>query len=212
FSLIIGELVPKRIALNNPERIAASMARPMSFLSRLAAPAVAILSFSTNTIFKLLRITPPGDAPISEEELKLLIEQGTKAGVFHETEQDIVERVFRLGDRRVTALMTPRPDMVLLDADAPEDATINIIAASQFSRFPVYRGDGDNILGIVKVKEYLARRIIDPAVRLEDVLSKPLFVPETSTAFHLLDLFRSRNKHMALVIEELGAVKGIRTR
>src|SRR5690606_7401100 len=111
FSLIIGELVPKRIALNNPERIAASMARPMSFLSRLAAPAVAILSFSTNTIFKLLRITPPGDAPISEEELKLLIEQGTKAGVFHETEQDIVERVFRLGDRRVTALMTPRPDM-----------------------------------------------------------------------------------------------------
>ena len=210
-SLIIGELVPKRIALNNPERIAASIARPMGFLSRLAAPAVAILSFSTNTIFKLLRITPPGDAPISEEELKLLIEQGTKAGVFHETEQDIVERVFRLGDRRVTALMTPRPDMVLLDADAPEDATINIIAASQFSRFPVYRGDGDNILGIVKVKEYLARRIIDPAVRLEDVLSKPLFVPETSTAFHLLDLFRSRNKHMALVIDEFGAVNGIVT-
>src|SRR5690606_4376053 len=106
---IIGELVPKRIALNNPEKIASLIAKPMTLLSRFAAPVVAVLSVSTNAIFRLLGIKPPGDAPISEEELKLLIEQGTQAGVFHETEQDIVERVFRLGDKRVTALMTPRP-------------------------------------------------------------------------------------------------------
>ncbi|HSI88322.1 MAG TPA: hemolysin family protein [Pyrinomonadaceae bacterium] len=210
-TLIIGELVPKRIALNNPEKIASLIARPMTLLSRFAAPVVSVLSLSTNTIFRLLGIKSPGDAPISEEELKLLIEQGTQAGVFHETEQAIVERVFRLGDRRVTALMTPRPDMVFLNADASEEHTLQVIAGSKFSRFPVYRGNTDNILGVVKVKEYLASKLIEPETKLEDALTKPLFIPETSTAFHLLGLFKDRGLHLALVIDEFGSVNGMVT-
>jgi putative hemolysin len=210
-TLIIGELVPKRIALNSPEKIASIIARPMTLLSRVAAPVVAVLSFSTNAIFRLLRIQPPGDAPITEEELKLLIEQGTQAGVFHATEQDIVERVFRLGDRRVTALMTPRPDMVFLDADAPDEKIMAKIAESQYSRFPVYRGNTDNILGIAKVKNFLAAKLKDPEIRLEDTLTTPFFVPETSTAFQLLERFRTTGRHLALVIDEFGSVNGMVT-
>ena len=210
-SLVVGELAPKRLALSNAERIAALVARPMRFLSWLAKPFVAFLSFSTNAVFRLLRLRPSSDPPITEEEIKVLIEQGTQAGVFEATEQDLVERVFRLGDRRVNALMTPRPDVFWLDLDSPDEEILQEMRASHYSRFPVCRESVDNVVGVVKAKEYLAGKLNDPNAALESFLREPLFVPETSTAFQVLDLFKTNNTHLALVIDEYGSLQGVVT-
>lgn len=210
-SLIIGELVPKRLALSNAERIAAVIARPMGFLSRLATPLVALLSFSTNAVFKILRLRPSEDPPVTEEEIKILIEQGTQAGIFEATEQDLVERVFRLGDRQVSALMTPRPDIFWLDINAPEAETLNEIATSQYSRFPVCRDEIDNVVGTLKAKEYLAAKLRNPNVSLETFLREPIFVPETSPAFRVLERFKTAQTHLAYVINEYGAIEGLVT-
>lgn len=210
-SLIIGELVPKRLALHNSERIALRVARPMRFLSWLATPFVALLSFSTTTVFKLLRLKPSTDPPVTEEEIKVLIEQGTQAGIFEETEQEFVERVFRLADRRINVLMTPRREILWLDINSPEQDIFQEIAASRFSRFPVCQDEIDNIVGVVKAKEYLAGKLKDPNSTLKDYVKEPLFVPETDTAFHVLDLFKGKQTHLALIIDEFGAIQGMVT-
>lgn len=210
-SLVIGELVPKRLALSNAERIAVLIARPMRFLSRLATPFVALLSFSTNVVFKILRLRPSDEPPVTEEEIKILIEQGTQAGVFEETEQNLVGRVFRLGDRRVSALMTPRPDIFWLDINAPEAETLQKIAACQYSRFPVCRGAIDNVVGTLKAKEYLAAKLSDATVSLDAFIRDPLFVPETSSAFQVLEMFKTARTHLALVIDEYGTIEGLVT-
>lgn len=210
-SLVVGELVPKRLALSNAERIAALVARPMRFVSRIASPAVALLSFSTGAVFKLFRLRPSTEPPVTEEEIKVLIEQGTQAGVFDEAEQDLVQRVFRLGDRKVAALMTPRPDIFWLDLNSPEEEITLEMKSSHYSRFPVCRDAVDNVVGVVKAKEYLAEKLIDATVSLEAFLKEPLYVPETSTAFQVLEMFKSRNTHLALVIDEYGALQGLVT-
>ncbi len=210
-SLVFGELVPKRLALNNPERIASFIARPMSVLSRLAAPFVRLLTFSTGTVFKLLRMRPSTEQLVTEEEIKFLIKQGTQAGVFEVTEQDMVESVFRLGDRRVSALMTPRLDIVWLDADALDEVSLRKITESHFSRFPVGRGHIDNVMGVIKAKEYLAGKLLNPAAPLKDFVRQPLFVPETSPALKVLELFKRSNMHMALVTDEYGSLAGLIT-
>lgn len=210
-SLIFGELVPKRLALNNPERIASFVARPMNVLSMLASPFVGLLSFSTGAVFKLLRVRPSTEQPVTEEEIRFLLEQGTQAGVFEETEQDMVESVFRLGDRRVSALMTPRLDIVWLDVDAPDEVIRRKITESHFSRFPVCRGSIDNVIGIIKAKEYLAGKLLNPAAPLKDFVKQPLFVPDTSPALKVLELFKRSNVHMALIIDEYGSLEGLIT-
>lgn len=210
-SLVFGELVPKRLALNNPERIASLVSRPMNGLSALAAPFVRVLSASTAGVVRLLGIRPSTEPPVTEEEIRLLIEQGTQAGVFDETEQDMVESVFQLGDRRVSALMTSRLDIVWLDVDAPEDAVLRKIAESHYSRFPVCRGAIDQVLGIVKAKDYLAGKLSNPESRLEDYIRQPLFVPENSLALKGLEAFKSSHSHMSLVVDEYGALKGLFT-
>jgi putative hemolysin len=210
-SLIIGELVPKRLALSRAERIAVLIARPMRFLSWLATPLVALLSFSTSTVFKILRLQPSDEPPVTEEEIKILIEQGTQAGVFEETEQDLVQRVFRLGDRRVSALMTPRPDISWLDINSPETETLQEIATSQYSRFPVCRDSIDNVIGTLKAKEYLAAKVNDPTISLEAFIREPLFVPETSSAFQVLEMFKTAGTHLALIIDEYGTIEGLVT-
>ncbi len=208
-SLIFGELVPKRFALNNPERIASLVARPMSSLSRAASPLVWFLSYSTRRVFTLLRIRSSTQLPVTEEEIKVLLEQGTRAGVFEEAEQDIMESVFRLGDRRISAIMTPRRDLVWLDVDAPDDAVLAKMAGSLLSRFPVCRGD--NVIGIVKAKEFLAAKLGDPTAHLRDFLKQPLFVPETSTCLKVLELFKGAHSHVALIIDEHGSLEGLVT-
>jgi putative hemolysin len=210
-SLIFGELIPKRLALNNPERIASIAASPMNLLSKLASPFVALLSFSSNLIFKIFGIKPSSELPVTEEEIRVLIEQGTQAGVFEETEQDLVESVFRFADRRVSALMTPRLDIVWIDVNASPAEIQRKMKESHYSRFPVCEGKVDNVIGVVKAKDYLAESVTGEAVSLQSVLKQPLFVPETTTALKALDLFKNSHIHMALIVDEYGAVEGLVT-
>jgi putative hemolysin len=150
---VIGELVPKRLALNNPERIAASMVRPIRILSALAAPFVHLLILSTEAILRLLRLRPSGEPPITEEEINVLIEVGREAGTFEAAEQHMVERIFHLADRRVSSVMTHQPDIVWLDSDNPVAATVKTMRQSTYSRFPVCRGTLDNVLGVLHVSD-----------------------------------------------------------
>ncbi len=210
-SLIFGELVPKRLALHSPERIASFVARPMNALSVIATPFVRLLSFSSETVFKFLRIKPSNEPPVTEEEIKVLIEQGTKAGVFEEAEQDLVESVFRLGDRRVSALMTPRFDVEWLDINASPTEIRRKITESQYSRFPVCDGSVDNVVGVVKARDYLASNVSDEVASLKSCLKQPLFVPESRTALQTLELFKRSHTHIALIIDEYGALEGLVT-
>lgn len=209
-SLILGELVPKRLALGNPERIASTVARPMRLLSRLAAPVVGFLSFSTNTALRVLRVRPGEQPPVTEAEIGILIDQGTRAGVFEEAERDIVERVFQLGDLRVTALMTPRPEVVWLDLESPPEARRRL-RESTYSRFPVCRGRLDEVVGVVRAKDLLVRHLDGEGLDLTKDLQKPLFVPESMYAFRALEAFRRAGQHIALVVDEHGELEGVIT-
>jgi len=210
-SLVVGELVPKRLGLNNPEGIAARIARPMQFLSRLAWPAVRVLSVSSNFLLRLLRAKPADEPPITEEEVKLLIGQGTEAGVFEETEQDLVENIFRLADQKIPALMTPRLDVVWLDVSSPLEEIRRQIINSSYSRMPVCQGTLDNILGVVKAKDLLSRVLAGEPLDLRAALRQPLYVPETRTALQLLELFKQSSTHIAIVVDEHGALEGLVT-
>lgn len=210
-SLIFGELVPKRLALHNPERIAAAVAEPMRLLSVAASPVVRLLSASTDLALRVLRFRPGPDVPVTEEEIKVLLEQGTRAGMFEEAEQDMVERVFRLGDRRVNALMTPWTEIVWLDVDDAQEEIRDAITEAAYSRFPVAQESLDNVLGIVQVKELLAQSLAGRPIDLRSALRQPLFVPETMRALKLMELFKQSGTHFALVIDEYGGIQGLVT-
>ena len=210
-SLILGELVPKRLALGNPERIASTVARPMRRLSRLAAPIVSFLSFSTDAVLRLIRARPGEEAPVTEAEIGILIDQGTRAGVFEETERDIVERVFRLGDLRVTALMTPRPEVAWLDLESPPEENQRRMRESIYSRFPVCRGQLDEVVGVVRAKDLLVRHLEEDGLDLKKDLQDPLFVAESLYAFRVLEAFRESGQHIALVMDEYGELEGVVT-
>lgn len=210
-SLILGELVPKRLALNNPEKLAASVAIPMRALASLASPAVVLLSASTDLVLRTLGITQTAEPQVTEEEIKILIEQGTEAGTFEEAEQDMVERVFRLGDRPVSALMTPRPDIVWLDLDDPPDENRQKMAESAYSRYPVCQEGLDNVLGIIPVTDLLARSFRGEDLDLTVGLRQPVFVPESTRGLKVLELFKQTVTHMALVVDEYGVIQGLVT-
>ncbi|MBE9050292.1 HlyC/CorC family transporter [Nostocales cyanobacterium LEGE 11386] len=210
-SLIVGELVPKRLALNNPERIASIVAIPMRALAALAAPVVYLLSATTDMILLGLGITPSIEPQVTEEEIKILIEQGTEAGTFEEAEQDMVERVFRLGDRPVSYLMTPRPDIVWLDLeDSPEENRQKMVE-SAYSRYPVCQGGLDNVLGVIPVTDLLARSFRNEPLDLTMGLRQPVFVPESTRGLKVLELFKQTITHMALVVDEYGVIQGLVT-
>ena len=210
-SLIVGELVPKRIGLSNPERRAALIAPPMAFLSRLAAPAVWLLTISTNLILKIVGFGKTVEAPPSEEEISHLIEQGTSAGVFHHAERAMVEGVLGLDELPVTEIMTRRNRMVWLNLADSDDVNWRKIVASGHSQFPVYDGNRDNVLGLVAVKSLWANAALGVANELRNHLVKPLLVPTSITAIQLLDLFKKSGKHLALVTDEFGSIQGIVT-
>jgi putative hemolysin len=210
-SLIIGELVPKRVALGHPERIATLVARPMKLLSKVASPVVSLLSVSTSAVLGLLRMKASTEPPVTEEEIKMLIEQGTHAGVFEETEQEIVKSVFRLADRRISQLMTPRLDIVWLDVNASREAVRRAVAESNYSRFPVCRGRLDEVLGVAKAKDMLAHCLGSGQLDLQAVMTRPLFVPESRSALQVLEVFKSSRTHMALIVNEYGSVEGLVT-
>lgn len=210
-SLIVGELVPKRLALHYPETLATVIARPMRILSTIAAPAVAILSLSTDVVLRLLGVRPQEESPVSEEEIKLLIQQSTQAGVFEAAEEEMVAGIFRLGDRRVGELMAPRPSVVWLDIDDPPDANWQEMAASPHTRFPVCRGGLDDVLGVVSVKDVWAQSMRGETSDLNALLRPALVVPETLSVLKALDRFKQAAAQFAIVVDEYGGVSGIMT-
>jgi putative hemolysin len=210
-TLVIGELVPKRLALNNPERIATAVALPMRTLTRLTFPVVRLLSSSTDMVLRLLGIRPSTEPQVTEEEIRVLIEQGTEAGTFEEVEQDMLNRVFRLGDRRVSALMTPRPDIVWLDLDDSVELNRKGMLDNPHSQFPVCQGELDNVLGIIHVNDLLSRCLTSQPFDLTTALRRPLYVPESTPALKILELFKQSGTHFAIVVDEYGVIQGLVT-
>lgn len=211
FSIILGELVPKRLAIQNPEKVAGRFARLMLFLSILLSPVVRFLSFSTNLVLRLIGIRPSNEPPVTEEEIHVLLDQGTQAGVFEEAEQDMVAGVFRLNDRRVYSLMTPRTEILWLHVKDKTEDILKKLAEGPYSRFPVCQGSLDNVLGIVKARELLARSLAGEPIHLKECLSPALFIPETTFASRALEIFKESDKELVLVIDEFGGVTGLLT-
>ncbi len=211
FSLVIGELIPKRLALRNAEGIALAVATPMGKLSRFVSPLVSLLDHSTDGLLRLFGLRESPEPPVTEDEIKILIEQGIHAGVFVETERDMVERIFHLADRRVSELMIPRTEMVWLNIDDSPEEIVSAIAGSPHSRFPVAGGSPDNVIGVVQVKNLWAQTIARQPVDLTAVMEKPLFLPESTHAFRALESFRQSRAQMALVVDEHGGIEGLVT-
>ncbi|MDF2441793.1 MAG: magnesium and cobalt exporter, family [Abditibacteriota bacterium] len=210
-SLVIGELVPKRIGLQNPEGIATLVAVPMRWLSIVASPIVKVLSFSTDVIIRLFGLRPSDEPPVTEDEIRVMMETGTQAGVFEVVEQDMIGRVFRLGDRAVSSLMTHRPEIVWLDLEDSFEQNQSKLRNSVYSRVPVCRGDLENVIGILRAKDMLNRTLENEALDFTLGLQTPVFVPETLPALKLLETLKIARAHIALVIDEHGTVQGLVT-
>jgi putative hemolysin len=210
-TLVIGELLPKRIALYKPESIASAMARPMAVLSRVISPVVYVLSASTNLLARILGIQGGKELPVTAEEIRILLEQGESAGVFEPTEQDIIENALRLDDIWVSALITPRTDIVWLDLDDPHEAILETVVNSRLTYFPAARGSLDNVEGTVRGRDVLVQKIKGMPGGLAAVMRPPVFVPESRSALDMLEMFRHSGGHMALVIDEFGGLIGLVT-
>jgi putative hemolysin len=210
-SLILGELVPKQIGLNAPETIAAALARPLKLLSRISAPIVSLLDGSTRLIVRLLGIRPSDEPPVTEEELKSLMKQGTQAGVFEAGEQEIVARVLRLGERRIGELVTPRSAMVALDVNDPPEESWAKVAGSPYFYFPVFEDVPDRVLGLVSVKDLWRRAAAGEKPDLRSLLKQPLYLPEGMSTLRALERLRETGSHLALVMDEYGGIEGLVT-
>jgi len=208
-SLVLGELVPKRLALNGAEKVSAAISPLMQTLSRITTPIVALLSGSTNLVLRILGVHPSTEPEVTDEDLKSMLDQGTESGVFEESEQDMVERIFRLSDRSVSALMTPRTEIIYLDIDATHEEIHQKIARYPFSRFPVIKDTTDNIIGIVQSRDLLLQRVEGPHFDIQKVLSQPLFFPGSTPALDALERFRETGAELAVIIDEYGGVLGL---
>ena len=210
-SLILGELVPKRLALNGAEVVASRVAGPMRLLSMITSPVVWFLSFSTETVLRLLRVRHPAESPVTEQEVEILMEEGARAGVFEDEERDLVRSALQLDDRPVRELMTPRPKVVWLDADDPPEEIRRLVAESRHSYFPVARGDLDDLLGIASVKDAWVRQASGQPADLLGSLRPSPFVAEGAPATDALETFKRSGLPLALVIDERGHIEGLIT-
>ncbi len=208
-SLIIGELVPKRIALNSPETISKFMVYPMNLLSSFASPLVSLLTFSSDLMLRLLQIKQSGEPMVSEEEIKMLIGEGTKSGIFNIAEKDIVERTLKLSDKKVNTLMTSRKEVVWLELDSPFKTLRNKIAKHPHAHFPVCRDNLDKIVGVVRAEDILTHFLLEEKIELQKYIHKPLFVPESMDGLKVLELFKKSGIHMAVVVDEYGNIQGL---
>lgn len=211
FTIVLGELVPKRLGLANPERWAMTLAAPMNLVSKVAAPFVWLLTVCTDGVAKLLGSRAEPKVTVSDEEVASLIEQGLHAGVFHKAEKAMVEGVMALDRAPVTALMTPRPKMVWLNLDDPDEANWRKIVASGHSTFPVYQQHRDNVVGMVHIKALWAHAAFSLPTNLRNLLTPATLVPEHTTAIQVLEQFKKTGKHTALVVDEFGGVQGMVT-
>lgn len=210
-SVVLGELVPKRIALTNPERIAAAVARPMTLISRLATPVVRLLSLTTEGVLRLLGIQDDGESTVSEEEIRLLVRESAQAGVIEEMEQQMVERVFRFGDQTLQSLMTPRRAVIGLNINDSQEINRRIVQDSPHTRFPVYDADLDNIVGVARSKDLLAGCLSGDTFAPRAVLRDPLYLPGTMNALQALERFKESGTDIGLVLDEFGGLNGIVT-
>lgn len=211
FSLVIGELVPKRLARRHPETIATWVALPLSFFSRAAAPMVHLLSLSTDIVCRIFGKPRSQEPPVTEEEIRTLVRQGTAAGVFEEREQDMVEAVLRLGDKSARSLMTPRTQIAWLNLDSNTEQLREKVRSSGHSRFPVGNGSLDAVGGIVQAKDLLAHSLTGGGLDLSTLMRPPLFVPRSVTALEVLETFKKSGQHIALVVDEYGGIEGLLT-
>lgn len=210
-SVILGELVPKRIALRNPEEIAATVARPMRLLSKVTYPLVRFLSILTESVLKLLGSAPASTPPVTEKEINVMMEQGAEAGIFEQEEQQLIANVFRLDRQKIGAIMTPRMDVIYLDVEDSNEDTQRKILDNAHSVMPVCRGGIINVLGIVHAKDLLRRSLSGEPFDLLSSLKPPLFIPETATAMTLLEMFKKSGRTVAFVVDEYGDAQGLVT-
>lgn len=208
--IVVGELVPKRLALAAPEKVSTYVAIPMLLLSRLTTPFVWLLNTSSNLLLRLLRINPQGRGVVTEEEIRLLVAESAEQGVLDSDEHNMVNRVLRLGDRTVDSVMTPRMRIAWLDLNAPREENIAVMRETPYSRYPVYRGDESEVVGVVEVKRLL-HSFAEGRPELFGHLTKPLFVPATARALDLLEEFRDAETTLALVVDEYGDIEGVVT-
>ncbi len=210
-SLVIGELVPKRLAINNPEGLALISAKPMSFISVATKPFIWILSVSTDIVLKILNFRPSTKSAVSAEEIKILVDEGTKSGVIDEMEKDIIERVFKAGDLEVSSIMKIRQEIVFLNIKDTDDKIISTILKNPYSRFPVIDGNFDNVLGFVNSKEVLKDIALNDRLDLQKNIMPIVKTSEETPALHMLDIFKKKKTHIVIVTNKYGGTEGLVT-
>jgi putative hemolysin len=209
FTLVIGELVPKRIGLGNPEGIASILAGPMRKLSVIGSPLVSLLGCSTDALLKIFRVKPEPEVVVTEEEVKLLVKEGMRAGVFHPHESAMVESVMALDRLSVRDLMTPRTKIIWLNVDDSHETIWHKIVVSGHTTFPVYEGNRDHVVGVVTVKAIYANLAAGGSVKIKDLMTPALIVPTSQPVSSLLEKFKQTGKHVALVTDEFGSITGL---
>lgn len=209
FTLVIGELVPKRIGLGNPEGVAGAVAGPMTWLARVGAPVVTLLAWSTDSLLALLRMKPAADVKVTEDDVRLLVKEGMRAGVFLPHEPAMIEGVLALDRMPARLLMTPRAKIIWINVSDSHETIWHRIVVSGHSVFPVYEGRRDNVLGFVSVKSIYANLAAGVPVSVRDLTTPALVVPDSISASALLEKFKSTGKHVALAADEFGAVAGL---
>lgn len=209
-SIVFGELVPKRLAMHDADGVAATIAGPMTFVSKLVTPIVWLLGRSTDLILRILGVKSTSESPFTEEELLVQLEEGKQAGIFEEAEQDMVEGVFSLSDQRVNALMTPRNEIDWLDVNDTPAEIRRKVRESPYSRFPVGEDSLDTVVGVVRAKELLLANL-KSGEQLRELVREPLFIPETAFGSNALEMFRESKRDLMFVVDEFGVVQGIIT-
>jgi len=210
-SVVLGELVPKRFALANPEGIAIVMARPMRILSAIANPLVKFLGVSTEALLRLLGFRAGGEPKVSEEEVRGLMQEGLRAGAFNEIESEIVNSALALDQVMVREIMMPRAKIIWLNRDDDHTAVWHKLAVSGHSSFPVYEKNRDHVVGIVSLKAIYANAAAGTSGKISDLMTEPLVVPETQTVVQLLQTFKREGKYLALAADEFGSIAGLVT-
>jgi len=211
FTLVFGELVPKRLALSRPEWLSSKLARFMRVIEIIATPAGWLLAGSTNLMLRLLPWYRDTATPVTDEEIRIMMQEGAEAGHFEEAETSIVDMALKLSDRRVGALLTPRTQMEVIDLTDDAQENLEKIVESQYTRFPVFDGGPEKIIGILETKDLLAAALAGQPLDLRRSARPPLYIPETATAFGALELFKRSGSPIALIVDEYGAIQGLLT-
>lgn len=211
FTIVLGELVPKRLGQINPEPLARAVARPMQVLATVAKPFVVLLASSTQLILRLLGVQDSSQKPMTEDDLHMILEEGSEAGIIEQKEHRMVRNLFRLDDRQISSFMVPRGEVVCLDVNDDIDSNLKRLEASPHSRFPVIRGGWDDILGVATARQMLAQVLRGERPELAGNLEEPVYLPESLTGMELLENFKSSGMQLAFIVDEYGQVQGIVT-